>query len=415
MSLIGNQPAAPGRDDVATSVGASQAEALSRARVGALWMLGGGAITAGSYFTSTQTYWISWGPIAYGAYALLRGLSDYLRVGGRAGVGLATVIAVALVGGAAGGTVALAEWQFAQVLEAENRAVVRWNEATDLTDAVFARKTPWGATDAMDMTAAARLFDEASNTIGAALPPLDFGHARFADLRAIAGLLRERAELARRLSASTEAQRTQLLAEWDRLSDRLLRAAGSQAETGTEITAAPPRGASSEAPAATPAPVPTLRPVLLRPDQVILPAGRFPFAGYEVTQDEAHGSWGWVRSFDSPGGNYYFIAVAVYVFGPTELGTTVVAAHDCATYADPGRRPVRSIALTAEVVGDGAKACRHEVGTGAFAYSYIVGARNIAVKIESNPRTFMPDATAMRDLVNLARLQLQIIEAVAPR
>lgn len=413
MSLTREQPAPDA--DLGASSRALQAEALARARGGGLWILGGGAITAISYFTSTQTYWISWGPIAYGAYVWLRGLSDYLRVGGRAGPALAAVVALAFVGGAAGGAVVLAEWQFAQVHEAENRAVALWDDATDLTDAVFARTTPWSAADVIDMAAAARLLDEAASTLTTVLPPVDFGHAGIADLRAVAGLLRERADLARRLSTSSEAQREQLLIEWDRLSDRLLQAAGSVPQARAEQNSKPAQVAKSPSPAATPTPVPTARPVSLRADQVILPASRFPFAGYEVTRDETYGAWGWVRSFDSRTRDYHFIAVVAHVFGPTDRATSVVAAHDCSNYADPNGRPVKSLALTAEVVGEGAKACRHEIAGRAFVYAYVAGSRNVAIEIESNPRVHMTDAVAMRDLVTVARLQLQIIEAVAPR
>lgn len=46
---------------------------------------------------------------------------------------------------------------------------------------------------------------------------------------------------------------------------------------------------------------------------------------------------------------------------------------------------------------------------------YFAGRRNMAVQIEANPRVQTTDAAAMEDLVDLARLQLQIIDSVAQR
>lgn len=431
MTIVVEKSTADAQSELVTT--ALQAEALSRARRGALWIVGGGALTAGSYFTSTQTYWITWGPMAYGAYAALRGITDYLRLSGRFGPGLASVIALALLGGAAAGAVAVSEWASARILAAEERAVAIWGEATDLTDGVFDRTGGWTSADARDMTAAAALLDSAALTVEVVLPPIDFPKG-VAALRHIAQELRDRAALARRLAKSTsEAERQQLFADWDQQSQRLrvlgqsMSSSGATAASSAEPSAravtrtqAPPT-AITPTPfrfvlAAPPTPAPTPRPVGLRADQVILPAARFPYPGYDVSRDEASGVRGWSRTFRSDAGSYYFVSVVVEVLVPGQSGTSVVAAADCASFRDSTGKAATSSEFRAEVLGDAAKACRHEVRPGAVIYEYVTADRNVVIFVQANPRYFENTGTvALGDLVDVARLQLQIISSLAPR
>lgn len=429
MTIVVDKSTADAQGELVTT--ALQAEALSQARRGALWIVGGGALTAGSYFTSTQTYWITWGPMAYGAYAALRGISDYLRLGGRFGPGLAAVIALALLGGAAAGAVAGSEWASARIIVAEERAVAIWGEATDLTDAVFERTGGWTAGDASAMTTAAALLDSAALTVEVALPPIDFPKG-VAGLRQIAQELRDRAALARRLAKSTsEAERQQLFADWNQQSERLRalaqRMSGATAVSSTEPSAR--AGTRTQAPptaitptpfrfvlAASPTPAPTPRPVGLRADQVILPAARFPYPGYDVSRDEASGARGWSRTFRSDAGSYYFMSVVVEVLVPGQSGTSVVAAADCASFRDSTGKAATSSEFRAEVLGDAAKACRHEVRPGAVIYEYVTADRNVVIFVQANPRYYENTGTvALGDLVDVARLQLQIISTLAPR
>jgi hypothetical protein len=78
---------------------------------------------------------------------------------------------------------------------------------------------------------------------------------------------------------------------------------------------------------------------------------------------------------------------------------------------------VSSREIGAPVIGDAAKACRHDVGTAGdiVAYSYFTANRNVMIRIRSNPYYLGTDAQASAALVTLARLQVSIIERVAPR
>lgn len=420
MTIAGDETDAPS-ELVTTRL---QRDALARARRGALWIVGGGALTAGSYFTSAETYWITWGPMAYGAYAALRGVSDYLSVGGRFGSGLASVLVLALLGGAAAGAVAVSEWAGARVIAAEERAVAIWSEATDLTDAVFDRPGEWTPTDASDMTAAAALLDSAALTLEVALPPIDFPGG-VSDLRQIAEELRGRAELARGLAKSTnEAERQRLFVDWNRQNERLVALAHSASPSGAATPATrTPAATTTASPfrfvlsgTASPTPVPTARPVALRADQVILPAARFPYPGYDVSRDEASGSRGWVRTYRSDTAGYYFVSISLEVLEPGQSGTASVAAADCASFRDSTATAATSTEFRAEVLGDAAKACRHEVRPGAVIYEYVTADRNVVILVQANPRYYENTGTvALRDLVEVARLQLQIVAALAPR
>lgn len=192
--------------------------------------------------------------------------------------------------------------------------------------------------------------------------------------------------------------------------------------TGTDVSAvvlATP-GTRTLTPPATarqaPTPAPT-RAVALRPEQMIIPAAEFPFAGYNVSTDEAIGGYAWLRGFDSQSKaatGYYFFELIVSVAPADTSGASLVAAQGC-QYEDPGGRAVQRTEITAEVLGDGAKACRYDIGAGVLIYEYHTAERNALVVVRSNPWAPKGDSVAMADLVRVARTQIAIIQRVAPR
>jgi hypothetical protein len=164
----------------------------------------------------------------------------------------------------------------------------------------------------------------------------------------------------------------------------------------------------------TPPPA-TPRPIGLRSDQIVISVADFPFSGYQMSSDKQIGAGGWFRSFRSSTEDYFYMSVDIWVYGADETGMSVVAAEDC-SYTDPQGRPVKTATLTAEVLGDAAKACRYEVGTGIVFYSYTAATRNAAIYVESNPRYIeVTDGLALRDLVTLAKAQIRTIDRLAPR
>jgi hypothetical protein len=189
----------------------------------------------------------------------------------------------------------------------------------------------------------------------------------------------------------------------------------------TTPSASPPVRSTFSAPVSVPQQAPTViapatpRAVALRADQMIIPPAEFPFANYQVSLDEAVESTGWVREFSSETANYYHLRVVVFVGRPNHAGTSDVAAEDC-SYTDSQGRPVTTATLPAEVVGDGAKACRIGIGPRIRLYVYVTADRNVTVYVDANPRySEVTDASALADLVIVARRQLQIIDRVAPR
>lgn len=167
----------------------------------------------------------------------------------------------------------------------------------------------------------------------------------------------------------------------------------------------------------TPTPAPT-HPyaVALRPEQVIMPPSEFPLNGYSVSTDEAWGFGGWMRQFDSSGGDYYYIQVTVFVYSASTTGSSRVAAASCDfTFTNPPP-PVAS-EVTADVYGDAAKACNyHWVGNIADWEEYIVATRNTMIIVAGEPRrTYITNTQAMNQMIAIARQQIAIIDRVAPR
>lgn len=193
--------------------------------------------------------------------------------------------------------------------------------------------------------------------------------------------------------------------------------AAATRSTTTSATARP----STQPPVVTTAPptrpsVAQIRPVLLRPDQIIIPFGEFPLAGYNIGTDRANGSDGWLRTFDAASKDatgYYFFSVRLRVAPPGDTGASLVAAQSC-QLTDPEGRTVKATEIRAEVLGDGAKACRFDIGD-AIAYDYYTAERNVLIVVRSNPWIPKSDAASMIDSVRVARAQVAIIQRVAPR
>jgi hypothetical protein len=153
---------------------------------------------------------------------------------------------------------------------------------------------------------------------------------------------------------------------------------------------------------------------------MIIPEVEFTFTGYTASSDVSCGVGCFQRTFTAIDvnrtGNYWF-SVMVTVASPGTAGASLVAQQDC-LLIDPGGRKVSSHEIGAQVVGEAAKACRHDVGTAGdtTAYSYFTANRNVLIRIRSNPYFFgTTDTQASSALVTLARLQLSIIDRVAPR
>lgn len=162
------------------------------------------------------------------------------------------------------------------------------------------------------------------------------------------------------------------------------------------------------------------RGVVLQAQQMIMSLGDLPRAGYKVTTDATCGSGCWQRIFTATDANStgnYFFSVVLDVWDANTMGASLVAQQVC-TFVDSGGRPVNSKEIVAQVIGDGAKACRHDIGTAGdvVAYTYFTADRNVLIRVRSNPSLFSTtQAQATADLVAVARQQFAIIERVAPR
>ena len=172
---------------------------------------------------------------------------------------------------------------------------------------------------------------------------------------------------------------------------------------------------------ATPVPTPT-HPyaVSLRPEQVTMPQSEFPLPGYTITRDAAGNSpvaaKRWLRDFSSTTGQYWWANFIVTVYAPDVSASTAIGNTACAQiwdWSSSREQPVIS-EITAEVIGDGAKACRYAFPTIADVVSYTTGTRNVTVTTSVAVRT-VGIAQAIATCVLLAKEQLGIIERLAPR
>lgn len=177
----------------------------------------------------------------------------------------------------------------------------------------------------------------------------------------------------------------------------------------------------------TPSPTPTLRPtpthpysVSLRPEQLIMSPSEFPLSGFTVSRDR---SWytailadGWDRQFIATGGQYWYAEFIVTVYGESVRASDKVAATDCATIWDWSESKEQPIVteITADVIGDAAKACRFAFPTIGDWVAYTTGTRNVTVTVGVEVRT-VGIAQAIAMSMQLARQQLAIIERAAPR
>jgi serine/threonine protein kinase len=173
------------------------------------------------------------------------------------------------------------------------------------------------------------------------------------------------------------------------------------------------------APTLTPGPTHPY-PVALRPEQVIMPQSEFPLAGYTQGRDMAGNSptsgRRWLRDFESTSGQYWYANFIITVYTPDVAATSAIARTACSGIWDwtaSKEQPVIT-EIAAEVIGDGAKACRYAFPTLSDVVSYTTGTRNVTVTTTVSVRTVgIPQAIAT--CVLLAKQQLGIIERVAPR
>ena len=168
----------------------------------------------------------------------------------------------------------------------------------------------------------------------------------------------------------------------------------------------------------TPIPKLSSRPagwVTYRADQLILPPAEFAMPGYTVILDKSDppsfsGS-GWTRQWASQNGAYWFVETFVHVFD-TRLARESIAGATCDWTFQNGT--AKAYEITADVIGDGAKACRYELpGTFANWTVYITGFRNVEVIVGVEP-ALTSDADALDRAIQVASQQLAIVDRVSP-
>lgn len=167
----------------------------------------------------------------------------------------------------------------------------------------------------------------------------------------------------------------------------------------------------------TPSPAPTHPfPVLLNADQVIMPPDQIPLAGYVVSRDQRSGAFGWTRQFHSNTASYWYLSFEVQVLRASTRATEEIARTTCDwTFSDGP--PLTAGEISAEVIGDGAKACRYTFADDRADWIvYTTGSRNVVVEVGVEPRLVsISTAGAAAQAVSLARRQLALIDQVAPR
>jgi hypothetical protein len=151
---------------------------------------------------------------------------------------------------------------------------------------------------------------------------------------------------------------------------------------------------------------------------MIMPLSELPLVGFSVTRDESSStrlfSSGWNRVFASQNGQYWYAEFGVSVFGNDVKASGVIADTVCSELLSfTFEQPVVT-EVTAEVIGDGAKACRFAFRTAGDWFAYVTGTRNVTVMTAVEVRTASA-AQGIAMCVQLAKQQMGIIERVAPR
>ncbi len=184
-------------------------------------------------------------------------------------------------------------------------------------------------------------------------------------------------------------------------------------------TTAPPTFVPPTTPPPTPPPPYAGRPVTLKPQDMIMPPGEFPFRGYSINEDDGFALFGtayWTRQFSSTTLDYYHIEITLTVYGPSTSGTSQLARATCdITFVNPPAPTVSEV--TAEVIADGAKACQyHFEGNISDWVQYQTATRNVLISVAGEPRLLsISNTAAMTQMIALARQQIAIIDRVAPR
>ena len=142
-------------------------------RAGALTFAIGALITAGTYVFLSGTYFLAWGPMAFGLFRLATGARAYFAVP----AALRTVGQFATLGGllalgvVAGGWVALEEYESDQFATALEKAAVPHESGSKLFVEVMNRNGAWTATDSADMLVVAASYAQAADILATANPP----------------------------------------------------------------------------------------------------------------------------------------------------------------------------------------------------------------------------------------------------
>lgn len=187
---------------------------------------------------------------------------------------------------------------------------------------------------------------------------------------------------------------------------------------GLAIAVATACGGAAEA--ADPSPAPTLDPpaavnvpagpILLEPEQLILPPEMFPLRGFSIARDEPIGGRTWERQFASATSpDFHWFTLRLYVLEPDVPSTRFIEENGCDTVRWPDEVPDASEVDTT-TTGGGSRACRYEFSDGERVLYHTTGYRNVAIVVGTQPRRDrMTDQLALDWLAAMARHQIAVI------
>lgn len=184
----------------------------------------------------------------------------------------------------------------------------------------------------------------------------------------------------------------------------------------------------SEAP---PSAAPNFSPLLLRPDQVILPDAEMPLSGLQVAVDSGHPTNGFGRIWRSQVGDYREVDLRVYVLAPSVLASAQMARLGNCPWTPPGQQSTATSAGTetwrfsvapassteiriGQEVGESAKACEYR-WAGYLPYVvYTSAMRNVITEVGIAPRTGTTSASAAAAAAaTIAFVQFRILDRLA--
>jgi len=159
--------------------------------------------------------------------------------------------------------------------------------------------------------------------------------------------------------------------------------------------------------------------VTLAASQLILPPESFPLSGYKIAEDRGTDTY-WRRDFDplaAVGADYAYMLIELTLYPSAKEAQS--ALPKCGATKERGgmiadRPPLSAAVVTAPTSGDMSIACAFAFAGGLSRFDYSIASRNVYVFVQVAPSLSVSQTTALDEAVAIGRVQLAIVDRIAP-